>query len=174
MDAATRAALHARLEKIRARNNGVLTPDDVVKDARSETSPLHPYFTWDDSEAANQYRLDQARLLIRNVRVEVMTSTTRVVAPFYVRDPRMGSGEQGYAAVAEIRDEASVAAEALRYEFDRAIGILERAVSVAEALGMADRVAELLQRAKAIQVTIPVAATKKTEEKKRPRQKVAV
>lgn len=42
-----------------------LTPSSVVKEAEPEDAPLHPAFEWDDSEAANQYRLQQARSLIR-------------------------------------------------------------------------------------------------------------
>lgn len=60
-------AVGQRLEKLRKDHGGELTPHQVLADARSERSPLHQYFTWDDSEAANQHRLEQARLLIRTV-----------------------------------------------------------------------------------------------------------
>ena len=157
MDAKTQKVAHARLERIRARNKGVLTPADVVKDASDESSPLHSYFTWDDTEAAHQYRLDQARTLIRNVKVEVTTSTARVAAPYYIRDPRVLPSQQGYGSLAELRDESTVAADALRYEFDRVVGALERAVSIAEALGMESKVDEFLQEAKSLRNAIPVA-----------------
>jgi hypothetical protein len=42
-----------------------LTTESVVEEARSADSPLHPAFEWDDPRAAHQYRLDQARHLIR-------------------------------------------------------------------------------------------------------------
>lgn len=51
--------------------DGSLTPRAVVDDARPEDSALHPHFEWDDSIAGEQYRLDQARHLIRSVKVEV-------------------------------------------------------------------------------------------------------
>lgn len=166
MDSEQRKALEDRLEKIRVRNDGVLRPDDVVKDARNESSPLHSFFTWDDTEAANQFRLDQARTLIRNVKVEYKTSTTSFIAPCYVRDPRVASDEQGYASVAEIKTESTVAADALRYEFDRAIGLLERAVSIADALGIGEQVQELLNRAKVIHRSISIPVTEKQRGKK--------
>lgn len=55
------------IEELRRIENerGKLLPKDVVEAARSATSPLHPHFEWDDSEAAEKYRLDQARTLIR-------------------------------------------------------------------------------------------------------------
>lgn len=45
--------------------SGMINPVDVVEAAREENSPLHSHFEWDDSEAAQQYRLVQARNLIR-------------------------------------------------------------------------------------------------------------
>lgn len=51
--------------------NGVLTPQGVVDDARPEGSALHSRFEWDDATAGEKYRLDQARHLIRSVRVTV-------------------------------------------------------------------------------------------------------
>lgn len=44
--------------------NGILEPKSVVENARNPNSPLHRNFEWDDTEAANQYRLVQARRII--------------------------------------------------------------------------------------------------------------
>ncbi len=60
-------AVGAHIEKLREQFKGELTPQDVLNDARNETSPLHSYFEWNDGEAAEQYRLQQARGLIRSV-----------------------------------------------------------------------------------------------------------
>jgi hypothetical protein len=61
----------AELERIRTENDGKLQPPDVVQAARPKDSPLHPAFEWKDSIAANQYRLWQARNLIKSVRVVI-------------------------------------------------------------------------------------------------------
>ena len=53
------------LRGIAAKNDGLLKPEDVVEAARPPKSPLHDRFTWDDSEAARQFRLVEARNLIR-------------------------------------------------------------------------------------------------------------
>src|SRR5690606_1315589 len=58
------------LERIREANDGRLRPEDVVVSAQKQDSPLHAIFTWDDSKAANEYRLSQARRLIRLVVIE--------------------------------------------------------------------------------------------------------
>lgn len=53
------------LRRIADYNNGVLKPEDVIESARSAKSPIHKAFTWDDTDAAHEYRLWQARQLIR-------------------------------------------------------------------------------------------------------------
>lgn len=55
-------ALHSR--------DGVLTCEAVLEAARPKNSPLHGYFTWDDSRAAERYRLIEAGKLIATVRIE--------------------------------------------------------------------------------------------------------
>lgn len=48
-----------------------LTPAEIVTAALPNTSPLHRFFEWDDSDAARQYRLWQARHLANSWRVEI-------------------------------------------------------------------------------------------------------
>lgn len=57
------------LDKIRMASGGELEPKAVVDTARDARHPLHPHFEWNDSVAADSYRLDQARGIIRIVRV---------------------------------------------------------------------------------------------------------
>lgn len=56
------------LDRIRA-DKGKLVPADVLEAAIDENSPLHHAFEWDDSAAAKQHRLNQARRLITSIRV---------------------------------------------------------------------------------------------------------
>lgn len=55
------------LELLRKQCKGELTPEDILADAKHDNSPLHSFFEWSDTEAAHQYRLSQARGLIRSV-----------------------------------------------------------------------------------------------------------
>src|SRR5690348_5499317 len=57
------------LEKLSG-DAGELTPDVVVEAARNPRNVLHKHFEWDDQKAAEAFRLDQARCLIRSVVVE--------------------------------------------------------------------------------------------------------
>lgn len=57
------------LERIRVRQNGRLEAADVVRESRDPTAPLHPAFEWDNEKAADAYREDQARYMIRSITV---------------------------------------------------------------------------------------------------------
>lgn len=55
----------------RIRGSGIITAKAVVSAATKATSPLHKHFEWDDGVAADEYRLEQARYLLRSIRVIV-------------------------------------------------------------------------------------------------------
>ena len=57
------------LESLRD-SKGHLTPNVVLDYARDHTSKLHKYFEWSNTEAAEKYRIQQARELVNHV-VEV-------------------------------------------------------------------------------------------------------
>lgn len=57
------------LERIRRENDGELKSAAVVDESRPENAPLHPVFEWCDSVAAEEYRKQQARRLIRGIKV---------------------------------------------------------------------------------------------------------
>jgi hypothetical protein len=52
-------------------NNGEVTPEIVLKEARRKSSPIHDFFEWDNDVAAEKYRLSQARRYLAAV-VEVV------------------------------------------------------------------------------------------------------
>lgn len=51
-------------------NLPAITPTLIVETARDRKSPLHKYFEWDDSKAAHEYRLTQARFLVVSIGIE--------------------------------------------------------------------------------------------------------
>lgn len=73
----------AELRRLATANGGLLQPEQVVEAARDPKSALHDWFTWDDSEAAALYRLEQARALLR-VRVRYTHAETTTVVPAFV------------------------------------------------------------------------------------------
>ena len=51
-------------------NRGIeVTPEVLLDASRDVNSPTHNEFEWDDSVAAEKYRVEQARLLIAHVRI---------------------------------------------------------------------------------------------------------
>lgn len=64
--------VHLELQTVALANNGYLKPEDVLERARDPISPLHPFFEWDDSVAAEKLRLLQATGIIRRVTVNIL------------------------------------------------------------------------------------------------------
>lgn len=126
-------------------NNGTLTPERVVLDARDPNSPLHGEFEWDDSKAAASHRLDQARRLISSVRVRIVEESRVLEAIAYVRDPDAAPNEQGYTSVVELRSDEERARKALLNEISIASAYIARVRSLSKALGF-DGAVELIER----------------------------
>lgn len=78
-----------KLEK----KEGALTSQNVLESARSEKSPIHSLFEWDDTKAAEQYRLKQAAQLICNLTVEIETDDKPIECRAYmdVSEAKVGS-----------------------------------------------------------------------------------
>lgn len=66
----TAQAVGETLEGIRTSHAGRLLPRHVVDESAPDDAPLHPLFEWDNGKAADEYRLDQARHVIRAVTVK--------------------------------------------------------------------------------------------------------
>lgn len=50
---------------------GNVTSQDVLAHAKKSASPLHDFFEWDDGIAAEAWRLEQARYIMRSVHVVI-------------------------------------------------------------------------------------------------------
>jgi hypothetical protein len=148
--------LLAALEALRDQD-GYLRPESVVAAAKDPDSPLHSHFDWNNDSAAHKHRLEQARALIRSVRVEIKTEERIVRSVAYIRDPGLPAREQGYTPITSIRPRSAVAYEVVAAELARAEAALDRAHKVADVLGldaeiaaMHDKVVELRTRVAAL------------------------
>ncbi|MEE4236521.1 MAG: hypothetical protein V2I51_07335 [Anderseniella sp.] len=139
---AKKAAM-AELNRLAKAGGGRITPSAIVEAARDEDSALHAYFEWDDSTAAEQYRLMQARELLRSCKVEFKINDRKIAIPAYVRDPEADSMQQGYVETARIRNEAEAARDVLLREFSRVGSLLTRARRLAEFFEMESEVDDL-------------------------------
>lgn len=130
------------LTAIADRNGGRLTPELVVEAARDPASPLHSHFEWDDPKAAAAHRLDQARTLIRSVKIQVTVADFTLKAPRFVHDPG-AERQQGYITVAKLRTDEDLARESVVAEFARAAAAMNRARVVAAVLGLSGEIDRL-------------------------------
>jgi hypothetical protein len=112
------------LESIREKNpRGVLTPRAVVDAARSRTSHLHDCFQWDDTRAADEYRLYQARHVIAEFVVYLDGGTKGdPVVPFYLSLPNdrkiAGGGYRPTTTVMNNRQLRRQLLQEIRTDFD--------------------------------------------------------
>jgi hypothetical protein len=82
------------LEKLALKNNGLLLIDSVLAEAQDEHCILHKHFEWDDTEAAGQYRREQARGLIQKCKIEIAASPEVSIRAFVSlqSDQNLGGG----------------------------------------------------------------------------------
>jgi hypothetical protein len=133
------------LEDIAQRNGGVLRPEDIVREAASSAHELHDVFEWDDLKAAHEHRVEQARTLVRSVRVVVTTEKKQVEVVYYVRDPRLPTEQAGYIALPKLQMDAEIARQAIAAEFNRSLAALRRARDLAIALGADAKVDSIIE-----------------------------
>jgi hypothetical protein len=74
---------------------GVITPDKIVKEASNKNSLLHPIFEWDDSKAGHNYRLQQARTLLNNIEVTIISDGE----PVKISNYEVTSIKDGYKSI---------------------------------------------------------------------------
>lgn len=85
---------------------GDLKNEEIVRRAAPRNSPLHPYFTWDDTEAARKQRLHEAASLVRRVRYVIIDSPQepKPTGAMYVRVTDEESGEKVRRAMPQVVD----------------------------------------------------------------------
>lgn len=126
----TRTSLHKQaIDALRAmeKRSGVIYEEDVVDAARDPDSPIHSCFEWDDSVCGEEYRLIQARDLIRRVKLEVVIEDVTIRAPRYISITQHG-GVQSYSS--RLRMSAGVHTEMLLDEVRRILGNVVRTSTI--------------------------------------------
>ena len=84
---------------------GRVTPVDIVEDARSEASPLHKAFEWNDTAAAKAFREHQARQMIKSVRVIYDEDAAQEPRRAFVNVIREGEGQMYLTSARVMGDE---------------------------------------------------------------------
>jgi len=115
----------------------VPTPDELIHTASAADHPLHQLFEWDDSKAGHQYRLMQARAILRRVESrqvtivhpprEISVDMSGAGIGRYIRDPDAGYHQQGYVEVSKIRSDETLTRKAVLTELRYAKAYINRA-----------------------------------------------
>ena len=100
------------LTQMARQKNGMLLIDDVLEEAKDENSILHKHFEWDDSEAADQYRRQQARALIQKCRIQLVETEPVSIRAFVSLPTDRGAGG-GYRLTSEVVSDANMKEELL-------------------------------------------------------------
>ena len=79
---------------------GRLTPEDLLEESRDEDAPLHDYIEWDDSVAAEKYRIRQCAHVIRCIVTVVEHEESEIVTKAFVSLHEPGGKKETYKSVA--------------------------------------------------------------------------
>lgn len=64
---------------------GSLTAENVLTASQSPDSLLHSLFQWDDTKAAHNYRLQQARTILNNIEINIISDgESKVMSVFEI------------------------------------------------------------------------------------------
>jgi hypothetical protein len=81
---------------------GMITPRRVLDVARNEKSPLHNLFEWDDSAAAENYRLLQAGQMIVRIKVQIEERSMSAFQPITIMVDEKPTN--GYVSLARVME----------------------------------------------------------------------
>lgn len=144
------------LERIRLAHEGKLKPEDIVVESEPKQAVLHPMFEWRNAAAAHQYRLWQARQIVKSVRFVTVEDGHKVEQPAFVSvimTDEQGKRENYYqsAEIAVTRPDEWLSAIAVaQARISIARRSLEELERIARGSDDADRLARLAIAAKAL------------------------
>lgn len=91
-------------------------PKEVVDSARPKASPIHHLFEWDDSQAAERYRLFQARNHVNHLQIIIKTDGGEVKTRAFhsvVITKNDGSHERAYCQMDNVAENADLRAQVI-------------------------------------------------------------
>jgi len=119
---------------------GSITPEILVNEAKKRKSPLHPIFEWDDTKAAENYRLQQARILLNNIQVTIVTDNeSKNISVYEVTSVKEGyksidtfnSDDIEFVRIGIERDLFYLKKKLQLYkQFDKVLGFINQAIEV--------------------------------------------
>lgn len=109
------------------KDRGELRPQYVVDAARAKNHPLHDAFEWNDTKAAEAWRNEQARYMIRSLQLEIYVAKdkpARTSRAFVSQGAGIGDGKESrFYTVAEVLSDADMREQRLRKVWNMLLSI---------------------------------------------------
>lgn len=137
--------------------NGVVTSKAVFEAARSPNSILHHEFEWDGDKAIVALGMQRAAELIRSVRVEIVVQSHKIVAPYYVNDPR-DSQTGVYQPLATVKNDETMKRGVLINEISRIEAAIKRASAISGVLDLSSEFEQMMTAVEAARIRLDRAA----------------
>jgi len=107
------STIKEELERIAKQHKGIIDPAVVVEFAKNKETALHARFCWDDTEAARNYRLWQARHIIAMEVTIIERNNKEVSIRAFHSLPADRTEGLGYRPIQGIMSDADMAADLL-------------------------------------------------------------
>jgi hypothetical protein len=141
-------AIEQELQMIEKDNGGLLRPADVVSFAQDDTTALHGQFTWDDEEAGHQFRLVQARGIIR-ARPTILPQAEKKTRAYVSLVPDRKKPGGGYRQIESVLTDKERRAQLVDQTLREIRRILEKRQELRELADMWEALERTEQKAKA-------------------------
>lgn len=159
MNSENRDAIHAVLTRLE--NEGQLSPDSVIHEARNAESPLHGEFTWDVEAAAMVTWRAQARQIISQFHVTYKVHRREYQIQEFVEALGKNGRDQGYVAFTRIKGQKELAQEFLDRELGIASTYVSKTADYARVLGLEKRVEGVVDEISALRTEARIKSAKR-------------
>lgn len=134
------------IESIRRRHRGILRPEDMVAYAEAHPgSALHGRFEWDQTQAAHEYRVEQARRIVRvYVTFHPSPAGQSVASRTFVSLESDRHKGRSYRLMSEVLDDAELKAQMLDQARRDMISFRRKYIRLSALAGVIDAIAQTL------------------------------
>ena len=140
----TLVKVQQELETVRLRHDGLLRPEDIVEFARDKRTTLHAQFEWNNGKAAEQFRLEQARHIIRVVVTVIdMPEAHEPITVRAYQSLTTDRGSQGYRATVDVLSVKELRDQMLKDAIDELVRIRTKYATLKELTKVHEAIDEL-------------------------------
>ena len=122
---------------------GRLTPENLLEESRDEDAPLHDHIEWDDTVAAEKYRVSQCAHVIRCIVTVVKHEKSEVVTKAFVSVHEPGGKKDVYRGVSVALQDVTTRETILRNAKRELMTFKSKYIQLRELAGVFDAIDQL-------------------------------